>query len=206
MPATIDYYYTSISPFTYLGHQALIETASKHGASIAYKPVNLAGLWEESGAVPLGRRPAVRQRYRFVELQRIAERRGLPINIRPKYFPADPLLADLCTIAIVERGADPAAYMQNIFSCVWTNDEDIASRDIVRRCLEVASHDADAILARAGMPEIAGIREENTRQAIAADAVGVPAYVLNGEPFWGQDRIDYLDFALETGRGPFKAP
>jgi 2-hydroxychromene-2-carboxylate isomerase len=48
------------------------------------------------------------------------------------------------------------------------------------------------------------LRKKNTEEAIAADAIGVPAYVLDGEVFWGQDRIDLVDRALSTGRGPYK--
>lgn len=206
MAAKIDYYFTSASPFTYLGHAALVETAARHGATIVYMPVNLTGLWEISGAVPPGQRPPVRQRYRFIELQRIAERRQLPIILQPKHFPVDPTLADHCTISIAEDGGNPASFMQSVFSGVWANDEDIADERVIRRLLEVAGHDADEMLGKAKGEEAAAIRAENTRQAIKADAVGVPVYVLNGEPFWGQDRIEYLDRALETGRNAYAAP
>ena len=71
--------------------------------------------------------------------------------------------------------------------------------------LSAAGFDAEAVLARARQLEIAAIRARNTEEAIAIDATGVPCYVLNGEPFWGQDRIDLLERALVTGRPPFKA-
>lgn len=206
MPAIIDYYFTSLSPFSYLGHSALIDTARKHGATLNFKPVDLPGLWAVSGAVPLGQRPAVRQRYRFVELQRIAEYRQLPINIRPKFFPADPALADHCVIAIAENGGDPAAFMHSVFSAIWAEDRDIADRTTVAQCLEATGQEVNQILDAAASDTIAAIRAENTKQAVAADAIGVPAYVLNGEPFWGQDRIEYLASALESGRAAYSAP
>ena len=102
----IDYYFTSISPFTYLGHKAITDVAERHGATIAFKPVNLGGVWAESGAVPMPQRTPMRQRYRLIELQRAAELRGLPITPKPAHFPVDPSLADHTVIAVFEiRGS-----------------------------------------------------------------------------------------------------
>lgn len=203
--AVIDYYYYGASPFTYLGHQAFMDAAERQGAEINYKPVNLFALWEVSGAVPPAKRPPVRQRYRLLELQRVSEYRGLPINIKPKHFPVDTTLADQAVIALVEAGKSPAAYMQKVFAGVWANELDLSDRDVIAGMLNDCGFDAGAILERAQSDETAAVRKRNSDDAIAADAVGVPAYVLNGEVFWGQDRIDLLEHALKTKRAPFSA-
>ena len=70
--------------------------------------------------------------------------------------------------------------------------------------LTEAGFDAQAVIEKAASPEVAAIRAKNTEDAVAADATGVPSFVLDGEPFWGQDKLDVLDHALTTGRGPFK--
>ncbi|UUP18058.1 2-hydroxychromene-2-carboxylate isomerase [Nitratireductor thuwali] len=205
MSASIDYYLTSASPFVYLGHQPLRAVAQKHDATLNVKPVNLMRVWDVSGAVPPAKRPPVRQRLRLVELQRIADYRGMPINPRPKHWPVDPALADHTIIALVEAGHDPLSYMERVFAALWANEEDIADEEVLTKYLEAEGFDARAILARAHEPNAAQIRERNTNEAIEADVVGVPAYVLNGEAFWGQDRVEYLDHALATGRQPFTA-
>ncbi|MCR4269374.1 2-hydroxychromene-2-carboxylate isomerase [Nitratireductor sp. ZSWI3] len=205
MTAVVDYYITSASPFTYLGHGALRSVTEKHGARVRVKPVNLMGLWEISGAVPPAKRPPVRQRLRLVELQRIADFRGLPINTSPKHWPVDPALSDHVITALVAAGHDPMDYMGRVFSAVWANEENIADAETLARHLKAAGFDARAILDAAGTEEIATIRARNTQDAVAADAVGVPTFVLNGEAFFGQDRVEYLDRALETGRQPFTA-
>ncbi|MBX9464014.1 MAG: 2-hydroxychromene-2-carboxylate isomerase [Aquamicrobium sp.] len=201
----IDYYFICSSPFAYLGHKAFHELAARHGAEIRYKPINIGGVWEKSGSVPLGQRTPLRQRYRRIELQRIADMRGLPLELEPKFFPVDPGLADRCVIALVGQGADPAGFIWRAHQGVWARNENIADPEQLSAYLTAEAHDADAVLKAAGEPEAAETLARNTSEAGDADAVGAPVYVLNGEPFWGQDRLEHLAHALETGRAPFRA-
>jgi 2-hydroxychromene-2-carboxylate isomerase len=202
----IDYYFTCVSPFVYLGHQAIEAVAAKHGCGIAYKPVNIGAIFGNSGAKPLGERPLSRQRYRFLELQRWAAYRDLPINLKPKHFPADPTLADHAVIALLQAKRDPSAFMFSIFSAVWARDENISDPAVVEKYLTEAGFNADQMLAAAQSPDVAAIRARNTEEAIALDVVGLPAYVVQGEVFWGQDRTELVDHALTTGRAPFSQP
>lgn len=203
MPA-IDYYFYSASPFTYLGHDAILGVARKHGYQINFRPVNLFEIWAESGAVPPAQRPLVRQHMRLIELQRLALHRGLALNKQPKHFPVDATLADCTIIALLQTDADPCAYMSSVFAAVWVNELDVSDETTLSRLLEQSGHDAIKIIELAKSEEIAALRAENSRMAIAANAPGVPAYVLNGECFWGQDRIELLDEAIKSGRAPIK--
>lgn len=204
MTATIEYYFTLASPWVYLGHAAIAEVASKHGARLDIRPVNLSGVWEASGSVPLAKRSPTRQRYRLIELQRYSELRGVPINLKPKFAPADPSLADLATTAILLANGNPFAFMLRVMRAYWAEEQNIADRGVIAGLLDAEGFDQAAILDAAGSKAASDLRERNTEAATAADAIGVPAYVLNGEVFWGQDRIDLLDRALSTGRAPFK--
>lgn len=203
--AIIDYYYYSSSPFTYMGHRHIQNVARENGCGLAYKPVDLFQLWDVSGAVMPPKRPPVRQRYRIVELRRCADFRGLPINVRPAFWPVDAKLADCCTIALLEERLDPSDFTMKLLSGVWADEKNIADETVLSGMLTECGFDASSILEAAKTEEIMAIRQRNTDEAIAADAVGVPAYVLNGEVFWGQDRIDHLDHALKTGRAPITA-
>lgn len=200
----IDYYYYAASPFTYLGHDALYAVAEKHRVPVNVKPVILSSLWEHSGAVPPAKRPPMRQRLRLIELQRIAEWRGLPLKPHPRFWPVDTSLADRTVAGLVQSGHDPRYFMGKVFAGVWARDENVADEAVLMSYLSQCGLDAKPALEDAKSPETEAIRIRNTEEAVAADAVGVPCYVLNGEPFWGQDRIELLDRALSTGRSPFR--
>jgi len=158
MARAIDYYFTCISPFSYLGHKAIGEVAAKHDATLTFKPVNLGGLWAESGAVPLPQRAPMRQRYRLIELQRAADFRDLPITPKPAHFPVDPTLADHTVIAIGEAGGDAGDYVASVFKAIWVSDKNISQEEVIAELLAAAGHDATAILDRAMTDDIAAIR------------------------------------------------
>lgn len=202
MTRQIEYFFTSISPFSYLGHDAIVGVAAKHGATLNYRPVNLAGLWAESGAVPLPQRPVVRQKYRLVELQRCAAFRDLPITPKPAHFPVDAALADHTVIAIRQSGGDPAAYLGAVFRAIWAEEKNIGDEAVLAELLAASGFDPEDILRAAKAEETAAIRATNTEDAVSAGAVGVPAYVVDGETFWGQDRVELVDHMLTSGRAP----
>lgn len=203
MPA-IDYFFTLSSPFAYLGHRAFIDLAAAHGTEVRYRPVALPRVFEHTGGVPLPQRPKARQDYRFVELRRWRDKRGVPLNLRPRHFPTNPTLADRAAIALSEAGGDPAGYMEAVFRALWAEERDIADRAVLAELLGAAGHDAAAVLEAAESDGIAAIHKANTDAAIAGCVIGSPTYVLDGEPFWGQDRIDLLAEALTSGRAPHR--
>lgn len=204
MPDSIDYYFTSVSPFTWLGHRTLVGIAERCGKAVRYRPFDLMGVWEVSDALPPARRSPTRQRYRLVELQRVAEMRGEKIITQPSNFPTNPALADHCIIAIQEAGDDPGEFLYRVGQAVWSHDRQVADEEVVGELLEKCRHDSQAILDAAGQPQAAQIRAANTRAAIEADAIGAPCYVYRDEAFWGQDRLEHLEAMITSGRVAFK--
>src|SRR5688572_4462779 len=166
----------------------------------------LAKVFENSGGLPLAERPRARQDYRFLELQRWRARRGVPLNLKPKHFPTNPALADKSVIALVEAGRDPAAYMEAVFRACWADERDIADRNVVAEKLRASGSDPEPILAAAEREATDRTYQANTAEAVRINAIGSPTYVLNGEVFWGQDRLDLLAEALASGRAPYSVP
>jgi 2-hydroxychromene-2-carboxylate isomerase len=205
MAATVDYFFSLVSPYAYLGHQAFLQVARERDVQVRYRPVRMLEVFKAAGGVPLGQRPPSRQRYRLVELARWREVRGLPLNLHPAFFPVDAVLVDQAAIALLRLNADPTDYMLSAFRALWVEDRDLADRDTVAELLASHGHDASAVLSLALGDAAADEYRRNTEAAIAADLPGVPGYVLAGEPFWGQDRIEHLERALRTGRAPYTA-
>jgi 2-hydroxychromene-2-carboxylate isomerase len=204
MPRQIDYYFTLLSPWTYLGHTAFVETARRHGCTVSCKPTPLRMVFDETGGLPLPKRHPVRQRYRIFELQRWRQKRGLPLVIHPRHFPFDVSLADRAVLAIVAAGGDPAGFVGDVLAGVWARDEDLSQPELVAEIAGRAGFDGAALLAAADSEAIVERYAATINEAIAAGVFGAPSYVLDGEVFWGQDRLELLEDALASGRAAYR--
>jgi 2-hydroxychromene-2-carboxylate isomerase len=202
----IDYFFTLLSPWAYLGHRALLDLAAAHGAELRYRPVMLGKVFENAGAVPLAQRPKARQEYRFLELQRWRAKRGLDLNLQPKYFPVNPSLADRTVLALVDSGRDPGDYAEAVFRACWVEDRDIADPNVLADVLAAAGHKPELLIQAAESEAVQQTYADMTAEAVRLNALGSPTYVVNGELFWGQDRLDLLADALESGREPYRLP
>ncbi|WP_316015036.1 2-hydroxychromene-2-carboxylate isomerase [Roseobacter sp. HKCCA0434] len=199
--ATIDYYLFPLSPFTYLAGMQLEEVAAKHGAEINYKPFDLMRVFAEHGTPPVPKRHPARQAYRLQELKRIAAANDLPINVQPAHWPTDPKPACAAVIYAQEfahqhPGGDVGKLSFNLLRACWAEEKDIAHEQVVERALEDAGFDGG--LAQRDLQSAFDIFEKNTEEALAANVFGAPSYVVDGEMFWGQDRLSYLDRHLEA--------
>ena len=197
MSRQIDYYFATISPWTYLGHDRLVAIARKHGATIAVKPVNFGDVFPASGGLPLSKRAPQRQAYRLVELKRWREFLGMPLNLQPKYFPANGDLAAYWVLAAAEKDAALALALYGaIGKALWVEERDIADAATLAGVAKSVGQDAEGLGARAQAPEISARYAALTKEAIERGVFGAPSYVLDGEIFWGQDRLDFLDRKL----------
>ena len=198
MPTPIDYYLAPQSPWTYLGHERFTRIAADAGATVRVLPVDLGGkVFPVSGGLPLGQRPPQRQAYRLVELARWRDHLGMPLNIKPKFFPVPGDDAARLIIAVGQADGTAAAMRLTgaVLKAVWAQERDIANAatraELLAECGLAAQRAVDA-----GAPEVQATYERYTQQAIDAKVFGAPSYVVDGEIFWGQDRLDFLQRRL----------
>ena len=205
MPRTLDYYFSLLSPWAYIGHASFMDIVGRHGLTVNYKPVALAQVFVDTGGLPLPKRHPARQRYRMFELQRWREKRGLAFHLHPKFWPFDGNLADRFVIATVAAGHDPDPLLRAAFTAVWEREQNLGDESTLSDIARAAGLPATELLAAAKADAAQKRYEANVRDAIAADAFGSPCYVLDGEVFWGQDRLGLLDDALASGRPPYRS-
>lgn len=205
MPRQIDYYFTLYSPWTYLGHALFLEIARRHGCTVRYCPTPLRSVFDETGGLPLPKRHPVRQRYRIMELQRWRQRRARPLNLFPRHVSADIALADRTLIAATLAGKDPGGFMERVLAGVWAQELDLSQRGLVVEMADASGLDGEALVEQAGSEAVAARYAQTIEAAVAAGVFGAPSYVLDGEVFWGQDRLELLDEALASGRAPYRA-
>lgn len=201
----IDYYFSPLSPFTYLAGDRLERIAEARGAQVDYRPVDIAAVFEEVGALPVPKRHRFRQEYRLQELERIARRTGLPINLAPANWPTDPVPAALAVIAAQDaaraRGeGDPGAVARALLEACWARDLDVADPAVVGEALEAGGFEPRLMDAETEA-RAREIYDANTARALEAGVFGAPFYVVGDARFWGQDRLSYLDEHLDRLAG-----
>ena len=191
--ANIDYYFATVSPYTYLAGTELEEIAARHGATINYKPLDIVALFARTGGIHPKERHVSRQEYRLQDLQRRAAKAGLPLNLKPAFWPANTAPGSYAIIAAQNAGGgDLGALVHSITAACWAEDKNIADDDVIRRCLSAAGFDPE--LVNSGMLEGAETYARNLEDAVSAGAFGAPFYITDTDQrFWGQDRLEDLD-------------
>lgn len=192
----IDYFFATISPYTYLAGSRLEDVAARHGASITYKPLDPIQLFSRTGGVhPKDRHPN-RQDYRLMDIERCGKQYNMPVNPKPMFAPTNMAPSSYAIIAAQRAGGgDLAGLVQSILRACWAEDKNVAEDDVIRECLVGSGF--DAALADAGMLASAEEYGANLEDAVLQGVFGVPFYITDdGQKFWGADRIDQLDAHL----------
>lgn len=201
----IEYYFSFISLWSYIGSRRLQTLAKEHNAQIIYKPVDLMHLFSVSGGLPVKQRSVQRQAYRLLEMERWRRIRDLPIVQHPKYYPADPSLAHRVLLAAIEeKGHDHGPvheFARRSLQTVWADESDIADKATIVAVADASGLEGSRLLSRAEKEkELADQEAELTKEVVSRQFFGAPMYVYRNEPFWGQDRLEMLDEVLQSGR------
>ncbi|MEZ5649398.1 MAG: 2-hydroxychromene-2-carboxylate isomerase [Burkholderiaceae bacterium] len=193
---TIDYYFVSTSPWSYLGHERLGHIAAETGAQIHVKPFDLARVFPVSGGLPLPKRAPQRQAYRLVELRRWADFLGMPLNEQPRHFPVDHMPSmRLIAAARIVAGEQAAFLLASlVMRGCWSEERNVADDVELDLIMAAAGLDPDEL--RAAREAAEADIDRFTEEAIQLQVFGAPWYRIGDESFWGQDRLDFVERAL----------
>jgi carboxymethylenebutenolidase len=197
MSDVVDYYASPTSPFVYLGHDAFCAIVRERRVPVAVKPIDLTRVFPVSGGLPLKQRAPQRQAYRLVELKRWSAHRHVPLNLHPKHFPVVTDFAALWVLAAAETSSDDALRLLGALGrAVWALERDVSDPATLRAVAAELGLPAERLAERAAAPDTRVHYSTLTQEAIDRGVFGVPTYVVRGEMFWGQDRLDFLARAL----------
>ncbi len=194
--AHIDYFFSTLSPFTYLAGSGLEDIATRHGATITYKPLDIIALFPRTGGISPKDRHVSRMEYRLQELRRSGVKTAMPINLKPAHWPTNAAPSSYAIIAAQAAGTgDVGGLVQSFLRAVWAEEKQIADDDVVRACLE--ENGFDPALADSGLLTGAETYASNLEEAVNRGVFGAPFYITDGdERFWGHDRLVDLDAHL----------
>ncbi|MFZ4809376.1 MAG: 2-hydroxychromene-2-carboxylate isomerase [Hyphomicrobiaceae bacterium] len=197
--AVVTYYLSLNSPWSYLGSRRLIEMTRRLGVPVDVKPAKYGVVFAETGGLPLAKRPPARRAYRMMDLSRWRDHLAIPIVLEPRHFPSDETAGTRLVIATARAGQDALTLSSEIGRALWEREENIADPAVLVAAAARAGIDVDKVSATAPSDaELDAIWDANTTEAVSRGVFGAPSYVLaSGEIFWGQDRLDFLERALQ---------
>lgn len=193
MRRTVDYYFVPQSPWAYLGHARFAALLRETGTAVRVRPMDLGKIFPLSGGLPLQKRAPQRQAYRLLELRRFSEALDIPLHPEPRFFPVAGDPAARLITAVAQHDGDEAAMRLTgaVLAAVWAQQRDIADDATLAALLAETGLNA-ARLAQSRQPEVQARYDGHTQAAIDLNVFGAPSYVIDGELFWGQDRLDFV--------------
>lgn len=205
--AGIACYYSLSSPWAYLGGPRLQDIVRRNRARLVLKPYDFQAVVLKTGGVPLRTRPAPRRRYHQVELDRWSRFLGMPLVLEPKHYPqqlpADPdwnRYAGWTVIAAQHAGLDAFPLSHAILRALWAEERDIALPEVRQAIADENGYDGAGLVAAESSKPVQALYWQYSAEAEALGVFGAPTYVVEGEMFWGQDRLDFLDRRLDAIR------
>ncbi|WP_299288388.1 DsbA family protein [uncultured Tateyamaria sp.] len=198
------YYYSAHSAFAYLGSARVMQICAAHGLTLVHRPIPLSPVVEAQGSLPFRDRTQAHVDYFFGrEIERWAEVRDVPVmSARPTYHDADYTLASAMILALGDRGDAVDAFAHAVLRAHWLNDADLSDAATLSALASALGHDTDDLIAAARHPDMAARYAQNADDARVAGVMGSPTYVLKGEMFYGQDRLEMLERAITRPFAP----
>ncbi len=202
--SVIEYVYSAHSAYAYLGSAELSRICADHGATLIHKPILLTPVVESQGSQPFRARTQAHVDYFFGrEIERWAEFRGVPIvKFRPTWHDADYSLASGMIIALGETGPATDAMAHALLEAHWRDDVDLSDRATLGRIASDLGHDPDALLREAASDPAQAKLRANSEWARENAVFGSPTYIVDGDPFYGQDHLALVERALSQPFAP----
>lgn len=185
----VEFYCDTVSPYTWLASARLVDLESQTGVNFVCVPVLFAGLLDAHGQKGPAEIPAKRD-YTFMDVMRRAARERVEFR-GPPMHPFNPLKS-LRSALVVDNDVTRTRYVCALLDAAWSRGEDLTRDDVIRSVADRVGLDGDRLLSGCQDPAIKAQLKDRTEQAVRDGIFGVPMFRVNGELFWGADRLDDL--------------
>jgi 2-hydroxychromene-2-carboxylate isomerase len=198
MGKVCEYFFAPHSPFAYLGHARFVALAKQYDVQVMLKPFDLSKIFGQSGGLPLAKRAPQRQAYRLKELERWSKFLGLPMNLQPTYFPVQSDVAARLIIATqLAHGTNAALELTGaVMRAIWEEEKNIADTDTLLAIANGLGHDGASLLKSSETASVQAEFDRFSEEATTANVFGAPWFIVDGEGYWGQDRLDFVERAF----------
>jgi 2-hydroxychromene-2-carboxylate isomerase len=186
--ADLDFFFFTGSTYTYLAVNRIDRLAEQAGVSVRWRPYNLRAILKETGAVPFPADTAKR-RYMWRDIERRAASFGIPYAREPRY-PGDPTLISLRVAMVAEREGWCAEFAKAYYRAWFLDDRPAGLDDNMPGLLTSLGHDPNQVLAKANDESFASVLDASADEARRIGLFGSPHFVVRGEVFWGDDRLE----------------
>ncbi len=198
---TIEYYYALASPWSFLGNGKLLQIAERFDLTIDPIIIDYDEMFEAAETVPLPRRPRLRKQYRLIDLKRWGDFRKIPINAEPKFYEGEveepnEREAALMVVAAKLEGLDSLKLAHAISRALWVEERFPFVREELITIANAEGFEGEALLEKAHEDATVAAYSDNTQASIERGAFGMPFYIVDEEPYWGQDRLELLEHRL----------
>jgi 2-hydroxychromene-2-carboxylate isomerase len=196
MTKIVDFYFDYSSPFAYLGSTQIEGAAARHGGTVRYRPFLLGGLFKAIGTpdVPLFLAPEAKRRHYAADMFRWADHYGVPFRF-PSRFPMNTLKPLRMTLALPE--AERTRLIAPVFRAYWAEDRDISDDATLAEIAGAAGLDGAALVASTREERLKAELKTVTDVAVQIGVCGAPTFVVGDLLFWGQDRLLFVEKALD---------
>ncbi len=198
MSDPIVFYFDFSSPYSYLASEKIDELAARYQRQVKWRPMMLGAAFKASG-LPLLVTVPLKGEYSKRDFDRSARYMGVPYRF-PQPFPTLTLTAARGYYWLHERDCALARrYAHAVFRAYWVDGRNIGENDVVADIVAGLGENASDFGRAVGTPEIKDRLKRETDAAIAAGMFGAPYFIVDGEPFWGADRLPQIERWLATG-------
>ena len=196
--ASVEFFYDYGSPYSYLADTRLAGLEARTGARVVYRPMLLGGVFKATGnESPFVEPVEAKRKYFSIELRRAVAALGVTFE-QNSHFPINTL--GLMRAAYAARALDVfESFHSTIYRAFWTEGADLGKSEVVEAVLSARGLDGKQILDFAGRDEIKAELRATTEEAVERGVFGAPTFFVEGEMFFGNDRMDAVESMLEAG-------